>query len=218
MFIGHFALGFAAKKAAPRLPLGALFIGAQFLDLIWPVLVLMGVETVRIHPGDTVVTPLEFVSYPISHGLLPVLGWAVLLGCAILVARGYPRGAWVVAALVVSHWVLDWITHRPDLPLWPGSSAKFGLGLWESRPATMVVEGLMYVAGVALYVHTTRPKSRGGVWGLWLLVGFLAAIYVGNLYGPVPPSANAVAWSGVGMWLLILWGYWLDGRREPQTA
>jgi hypothetical protein len=213
MFIGHFALGFAAKKAAPKLPLGALFIGAQLLDLIWPIFVLTGLETVRVSPGDTEVTPLEFVSYPLSHGLVPVLGWAVLLGLAILAARGYPRGAWVVAALVVSHWVLDWITHRPDLPIWPSWEAKFGLGLWHSRPATLIVEGLMYVIGVAIYAGMTEATSRAGRWGLWLLVGFLAAIYVGNLYSPPPPSAKAVAWSALAMWLIIIWGYWLDGRR-----
>ena len=218
MFIGHFALGFAAKKAAPKLPLGALFIGAQFLDLLWPIFVLLGLETVRVHPGDTVVTPLEFVSYPLSHGLIPVLGWAVVLGFAILAARGYPRGAWVVAALVVSHWVLDWITHRPDLPIWPTSDVKVGLGLWNSRPWTMIVEGLMYVVGVGIYARTTQPRNRGGVWGLWLLVGFLAAIYVGNLLGPPPPSAKAVAWSAVSMWLIVLWGYWLDSRRTVRAA
>lgn len=213
MFIGHFALGFAAKRAAPKLPLGALFIGAQFLDLVWPIFVLMGLEKVRVHPGDTAFTPLEFVSYPLSHGLVPVLGWAVLLGFAILAARSYPRGAWVVAALVVSHWVLDWITHRPDLPVWPGAKSVYGLGLWNSPAATMAVEGLMYVVGVGLYASMTEARNRAGRWGLWLLVGFLAAIYVGNAFGPPPPSANAVAWSAVGLWLIIIWGYWLDGRR-----
>jgi hypothetical protein len=214
MFIGHFAVAFAAKKAAPKVPLGALFIGAQFLDLLWPVCVLMGLETVRIHPGDTAVTPLEFVSYPWSHSLLLAIFWGVLLGFAVLLTRSSKAGAAVAALLVVSHWVLDWITHRPDLQLWPGSPSRYGLGLWNSLPWTLAVEGALFVAGIALYARATAASSRAGRWGLWLLVGFLAAIYLASVFGPTPPSAEAVAWSGVGMWLLVFWGYWLDGRRR----
>ncbi len=130
MFIGHFALGFAAKRAAPRLSLATLFAAAQFADLLWPFLLAAGVEQVRIVPGITAFTPLDFISYPYSHSLLALVIWGVLFGaiCAVIVRDR--RVMLVVAALVVSHWVLDWITHRPDMPLYPGS-VKVGLGLWN---------------------------------------------------------------------------------------
>src|SRR3954470_24943876 len=117
MFIGHFALGFAAKRAAPRLSVAVLFAAAQFADLLWPFLVALGIEQVRIDPGNTAFTPLAFVSYPYSHSLLFLCVWGALFGaiCAVMI-RSALSGA-VVAALVVSHWVLDWITHRPDMPI-----------------------------------------------------------------------------------------------------
>ena len=128
MFIGHFGVGFGAKAAAPRVSLGTLLLAAQFLDLLWPIFLLLGIESVRIDPGNTAVTPLDFVSYPLTHSLLTGVGWGGLLGGAYALHRRWLRGAVVVAATVVSHWVLDWVSHRPDLPLIPGGN-KVGLGL-----------------------------------------------------------------------------------------
>jgi hypothetical protein len=135
-FIGHFALGFAAKRAAPRISLGVLFAAAQFADLLWPVLVAVGVEKVRIDPGNTAFTPLDFVSYPFSHSLLMIVIWGAL--CGLLYNNR------ILFGLVISHWILDFLTHRPDMPLYPGGGPKFGLGLWNSVPATLAVEVLMY--------------------------------------------------------------------------
>jgi len=213
MFIGHFGIGFGAKAAAPRVSLGTLLLAAQFVDLLWPIFVLLGIETVRIDPGNTAVTPLDFVSYPLTHSLLTGVGWGVLLGCAYFVHRRWLRGAVVVAAAVVSHWCLDWVTHRPDLPLVPGGS-KVGLGLWNSVPATVTIESLIFVAGVTVYLTSTRARDRAGHWALWSLIAFLASAYVGNLAGPPPPSARAVGWVGLAMWLLVPWGYWIDRHRE----
>src|SRR5258705_8929028 len=216
MFIGHFALGFAAKRAAPRLSLAALFAAAQLADLIWPFLLAAGVEQDRIVPGITAFTPLDFVSYPYSHSLLALALWGLLLGgiCAVIVRDR--RVMVVVAALVVSHWVLDWVTHRPDLPLYPGS-AKVGLGLWNSVPATVVVESAMFAVGVWLYARATRATDVIGRRAFAAFVGFLLAAYAANL-GPPPPSITALVIAAIaGAAVIILWAWWFDRHRTPVT-
>ena len=189
MFIGHFAAGFAAKRLAPRMSLGTAFLGAQFVDLLWPTLLLLGLETVRIAPGTTAVTPLVFEHYPISHSLAAVVGWGLALGAVHLLMRRNPRAALVLAALVVSHWLLDALVHVPDLPLVPGGDARVGLGLWNSTAATLAIEVLLFAAGVGLYARATRPLDRTGRWGLVGLVAFLALIHLANLAGSPPDSA-----------------------------
>jgi membrane-bound metal-dependent hydrolase YbcI (DUF457 family) len=212
MFLGHFAVGFGAKKLAPRASLGTLFLAAQFIDLLWPTLVLLGVERVRIAPGITAVVPLDFEHYPISHSLLAVVGWALLFGAVYFLIRRDWRTSLVLALAVLSHWLLDWFTHRPDLPLYPGG-ARVGLGLWQSLPATLIVELGLFGVGVALYARVTRAADRTGRWALWSLVTLLAVIYAGNLFGAPPPDAMAIGWVGQAQWLLIAWGYWLDRHR-----
>jgi membrane-bound metal-dependent hydrolase YbcI (DUF457 family) len=138
MFLGHFAVAFAAKREAPETSLGMLFVAAQLPDVLWPMLVLAGVEKVRIDPGNTAVTPLDFVSYPYSHSLLFDLLWAALFALGYLaVARGR-RAAVVIALAVISHWVLDAASHRPDVPVLP-HGPYVGLGLWNSRPASLFI-------------------------------------------------------------------------------
>jgi hypothetical protein len=173
---------------------------------------------VRIAPGITTVTPLDFVHYPISHSLLAVIGWAVLLGVVYLLLRRYPRGALVLGAAVVSHWLLDAVAHRPDLPLYPGRSTLVGLGLWSSLAATLAVELGIFGAGVWLYARSTAATGAAGRWGLWALVGFLIIVYLMNLLGPPPPSVDALAWVGHLQWLLVLWGYWVDRHRRQHAA
>jgi len=214
MFIGHFGVGFAAKRVAPRASLGVLFLAAQFIDLLWPTLLLLGAERVAIAPGTTLVTPLDFQHYPISHSLLAVLGWAVLVGVGYLALRGTRREALVLALLVVSHWLLDALVHRPDLPLAPFGDARIGLGLWNSMTGTLLVEVPLLAVGAWLYSRATRPRDAAGRWGFRGLVVFLLLIYAGNLFGAPPPSAAAIAWVGQAQWLLVLWGFWLDRHRE----
>jgi len=215
MFIGHYALGFAAKPLAPQVSLGTLFLACQWADLLWPTLVMAGVESFSIRPGITTVTPLEFEYYPYSHSLLALFLWGVLLGLIYRVVMRAPwRSALVIGALVVSHWVLDVIVHRPDLPLAPGSSSRLGFGLWNSVRLTLAIEFALYVAGAWLYLRTTVARDRIGSVGLWALLVFLGVVEIANVLGPPPPSVTAVTLSAQAMWLLVLWGYWIDRHRE----
>ena len=211
MFIGHFGLGFAAKRAAPGVSLAILFLAAQFADTLWPFLVAAGVEQVRIDPGHTAVTPLDFVSYPWSHSLLMLAVWGVLLGWMF---RTVDRRAFaVIAALVLSHWVLDVVTHIPDMPLYPGGP-KVGLGLWRSMPLTAAVELPLYVAGVWIYARATRGRGARGRWGFASLWMALLLLHVVNLFGPPPPSITAL-WAGgiVGFAVIMAWSWWADRYR-----
>lgn len=214
MFIGHFGLAFAAKRLAPRTSLGTLGAASQWVDLLWPVLVLAGIEEVRIAPGDTAYTPLAFVHYPWTHSLLMAVGWGLLAGLACRLATRERRAAWVVGALVTSHWVLDFATHRPDLPIVPWGGAKVGLGLWDHVAATVAVEGAIFAAGVILYATGTRPRRRAGSIALWALVAFLVAMTVANQFS-TPPGEAAVAWGTLAMWLIVAWMAWVDRLRQP---
>lgn len=213
MFIGHFGVGLGAKTLVPRVSLGSLFVAAQFIDLLWPTLLLLGIERVRIEPGATAVTPLAFEHYPVSHSLLAVLGWALLVAGGHWLMRRNRRAALVMAALVVSHWLLDLLVHRPDLPLLPGSDLVVGLGLWSSLPLTLAVELPLFLIGARLYACATRPIDATGRWAFLGLLAFLLAIYAANLLGEPPPDVEAIAWLGHAQWLLVLWGYWIDRHR-----
>ena len=219
MFLGHFGLGLGAKKAAPAVSLGALFAAAQFADLLWPTLVLLGIERVEIQPGATAVTPLNFVSYPYSHSLLALALWGVLFGSAYLaIRRSGLRPALLLALLVVSHWLLDYITHRPDMPLTMNGPERVGLGLWFSTTGTLIAESAIFGVGVWLYARSTRARDRIGSAGFWLLVAFLAVVYLASVFGPPPPTASAVAWSAEAMWVIVAWGYWVDKHRIAAVA
>ena len=216
MFVGHFGLGFGAKKAAPAVSLGTLFIACQFADLLWPSLVLFGYERLEVQPGATKFTPLNFVSYPYSHSLLALCAWGLLSGALYFVLRRARFSAFVtVTLLVISHWVLDYVTHRPDMPLTPWGNDRLGLGLWNSIPGTLGIELLIFAAGLALYLRQTMSRDRIGSIGLWGLVAFLLVVYLASAFGPPPPNAIAVAWSAEAMWLLVFWGYWVDKHRLP---
>lgn len=212
MFIGHFALGLAAKRAAPGVSLGALFLAAQFADTLWPLLVMAGLEQFRIDPGNTAFTPLDFVSYPWSHSLVMLVVWGALFGW--ICRRADRRASGVIAALVVSHWLLDFVTHRPDMPIYPGGS-RFGLGLWRSIPLTMLVEVPMFGAGVWIYVRETRARDAIGRWGFAALVVTLLLIYAANPASPPPPSVPAIYGVAIaGAILFTAWAWWADRHRD----
>jgi hypothetical protein len=216
MFIGHFGVGFGAKRLAPRVSLGTLFLAAQFLDLLWPTLLLLGFERVVIAPGVTAVTPLEFEHYPWSHSLLMVVVWAALFSLAYRAIARDARAAVLLGVLVISHWVLDALMHRPDLPLWPGDSPLIGFGAWGSLPLSLALELPLFAAGVWLYARATEARDATGRWAFIALVAFLALTHAGNLFGAPPPSTTAIAWVGQAQWLLVLWGYWIDAHRRAR--
>jgi membrane-bound metal-dependent hydrolase YbcI (DUF457 family) len=215
MFIGHFALGFAAKRIEPRLSLATTFAAVQLLDLVWPVLVLAGVERVAADPGNTQFTGLAFQSYPFSHSLLMAIVWAAAFAGLLLLRRRPLRAAALVAVLVVSHWVLDWLTHRPDLQLVPWSPARYGLGLWNSRAGTLLVELSLFALGLVNYVGVTVSRDRRGTFGFVGLVAFLLLVYLGALLAPPAPGTPGAAIAGpaLAMWLLVWWGGWVDRHR-----
>lgn len=217
MFLGHYAVAFAAKKAAPRTSLGLLMLAAEWLDHLWPIFLLLGVEHVRIVPGLMAASPLDLYDYPWSHGLLPVLGWALLLGGSYYLVRRYGRGGWVVAGVVVSHWILDLVAHRADLPLVPGAGPKLGLGLWNSVAATLLVELALFVAGVVIYLRATKARDRIGSWGFYAMAGVLVLGYVSSAFGPPPPDVRALAFTALSLWLFVPWGWWVDRHRVPRA-
>jgi hypothetical protein len=218
LFIGHFAVGFGAKRIAPRVSLGTLFLATQFVDLLWPILVITGLEHVRIEPGNTALTPLDFTDYPISHSLLMVIVWGVLLGGLHYWRKRQKASALIVGGAVISHWVLDYLVHGPDLPLAPGLTARVGLGLWNHPATELTVEGLLYLGGVVLYLRSTRALDRTGRIAFWSLALLLPAIFVMNVFGPPPPGPEAIGYAGLGSWLFVAWGYWVDRHRSATIS
>lgn len=213
MFIGHYGIGFAAKKAAPTVSLGTLFLAAQFLDLLWPTLLMLGIEQVRIKPAGALGFPLIFTHYPVSHSLLTAAGWGILIGGTYYATRRNRTAAVIVGLAVLSHWFLDLIVHFPDLPLYP-TGPKVGLALWAHPIASNTLELAIFAVGVWFYKRTTIPINATGIWALWILVIFLVVIQISNAFGPPPPSVTALAWTGQAQWLLVAWGYWVDRDRR----
>jgi len=218
MFVGHFGVALAAKRIAPRSSVATLIAASSFIDLVWPVLLLAGVERVQIDPAGGPFTKLHFESYPWSHSALLVAGWAVAFAVVYLARTGYRRGALVVGALVASHWVLDLVSHLPDLPLWPGGP-KEGLGLWRSTPATLIVELAIFAAGIVVYLRSTRATRRVGSWGFAGFVAMLLFFYVSSQVAPAPPSVTAIGVAGLfGSAIILAWSAWVDRGREATVA
>lgn len=215
MFIGHFAVGFAAKRAAPGTSLGLLLAAACFPDILWPIFLLLGWERVAIDPGNTAFTPLDFLSYPLSHSLLMGAVWAVLAGTAYALATGYRRGGWWIGAGVLSHWVLDFVTHRGDMPLLPWGGPKVGLGLWSSVAATVAVEAAMFLAALWIYQRGTVPVDAIGRWGYLAFVATVAVFYAASISGPPPPGVTVLAVVSLALSALFVWPAWFDRHRRP---
>lgn len=214
MFIGHFAVAFAAKRVAPRPSLGLTFVAAQLADLLWPIFLLVGIEQVRTTTSANPFLNLEFTSFPWSHGLITQLALGAILGALYWSPTRDARGALVLFALVPSHWLLDWITHVPDLPLSPWTSSRFGLGLWQHPAATIAVELIMYGAGVAIYARSTSAIDKKGRFGFWALVVTLLALYALSIVSPPPPTVTALAVGALVGWPLVLWPWWVDRHRR----
>jgi len=207
MFIGHIAVGLAAKRIAPSVSLATWLTSVQLVDLLWPFFLLTGLEHVRIAPGITRFTPLDFYDYPITHSLIGSACWAVLFAGVWMIGHRDARVAALLAAGVVSHWVLDVISHRPDMPVLP-HGPYLGLGLWNSVVATLLVELTMFAGGIALYVGSGGGARRRT--SFWLLMAFLLVVYFATSFGPPPPDTRTLAFSALAGWLLIPWAWWAD--------
>ncbi len=211
-------MALAARKKTPKVSLGWLVATSFGLDLLWPVLLVAGVERVSIVPGITAANSLSFDYYPWSHSLLMAVVWGLLV-FAFARWRRVPRtSAWILGGLVVSHWVLDLIVHRPDLPLWPGSSPLVGLGLWNSVPWSLGVEGALFILGIGIYLRTRPPADRVGKLAFWSWIGAMTLMWLPGPFSAPPPSARAVAWVSLGMWLLPFWAAWADRHAAPATV
>jgi hypothetical protein len=223
MLAGHFAVSLAAKRFAPNVSLGTLVAAAMAADLVWPIFVLAGADTVRFNSAATPagVRAVEVMEADItySHSLLTCVLLAVLLGAVYFSRRRDLRGSWVIGAAALSHWLLDFISHRPDMALAPGSPGRFGLGLWKSVPATLAVEGLLWAGAIVIYLRATRaakPLVAGFVfWGGILL---LTLSWLSNITAPPPANLSAaMLTSFVFFSLTVAWGYWVN-RLRPSSA
>lgn len=219
MFIGHYAVGMAAKKWAPKTSLGTLVAAAIWLDIAWPLFLLLGLEHFRLSPGITKMSPFDFYDYPLSHSLVMALAWAGLWGLVyLMMGKNDGKGAWILGALVVSHWFLDYIVHRPDLPILPAEQSfmvhKYGFGLWDHPAATILVEGVLFVAGFWLYLTSTKALDAVGNGALWAFGVVLVAIYTWSLVLPPPTNPNLVMLMGFSQLLFVAWAYWIDDHRK----
>jgi hypothetical protein len=217
VFIGHYAVALGAKKAAPSVKLGTLVFAAQFLDLLWPILLLAGVEHVRVIPDAAPFKRLDLYDYPLSHSLLMTLIWSALIGGAYYLLHKQIRNAVIIGCAVLSHWILDFISHTPDLPLAPGLTPLVGLGLWNSTAATIVIEAGLFLTGVIFYFCATRPKDTVGKYAPWTLIVFLLVGYVASIFSTPPLDPLPITLMALTMWLLIPWAYWIDRHRENKT-
>ena len=217
MFVGHYGPAFAAKELEPSVPLWVLFLSVQFLDVLWAPFVLLGVEKVRIVPHFTASNALDLYYMPFTHGLLTALGWSVLAGCCYHVVARPPsqRAAVLVGFAVFSHWILDFIVHVPDLPLY-GDSAKVGLGLWNARALTFGLESAVLFGGIWRYVRL-RPERNAQMLAFG---GFLLAIQAYNAFLAPPPSSDDVfavtALVAYAFFAVAIW--WFEDRRGATRA
>ena len=214
MLVGHIAVGLAAKRITPRVSVGTTVLAALLPDLLWCIFLLAGIEHVQFKPGRGAVNYFGASDFAFSHSLLMDAAWGGLFAAAYYLARHYARGAWVLFAAVMSHWLLDFVAHRPDMALAPGVHRYFGLGLWNSVAATIVVEGGMWVAAIIVYVRATRAKGRTGVYAFWIAVAFLTLAWYGNIAGPPPPSPRAMAANSLIFFsCVVAWAYWMNRLR-----
>lgn len=219
MFLGHYAVGFAAKKWAPKVSLGSLLVAALFLDLLWPVFLLLNMEHVQVAPGITRMVPLDFNDYPLSHSLFMTVAWSLLVGLLYFVFTKDGRGASIMGGLVASHWFLDLIVHRQDLPIWPVdltnmAAIKVGLNVWSSLWGTLLLEYGLLALGVWIYTMATKAKDQTGTLAFWGLVLFLGIMYAVDLKVTPPNNTNLISLAGFSQLLLVAWAYWIDDHRK----
>lgn len=221
MLVGHHAIGFVTKPLAPRVSLAALQVACVFPDLLTFALQLVGIEHARVVRSITAFSPLDGYDVGVSHSLAASVVWAALFAGAYFLVRHDSRSALVLSGVVFSHWVLDFISHRPELPLVPGGSRLVGLGLWNSIPLTFIVEGSLWIAGILVYVRATKPISRPGTVSLFAFITILTLAWIATPFAPQPPGDFRPA---ALLTLLALYSglfalaYWIDVSRSFQSS
>jgi membrane-bound metal-dependent hydrolase YbcI (DUF457 family) len=221
MLVGHFGVSLAAKRVAPKASLGTLMLASILPDLLAWALFLAGIEHARIHPGITRTNSLEMYDIAISHSLATAALWGAFLAAAYFLWRRYFRASWVILGIVLSHWLLDFLSHRPDMPLAPGVHHYFGLGLYNSPAGILLVEGLIWLGGIIVYARTTRARKRAGAWLFWSVVVLLTALWLATLGGSAPPDLRRAGISSLIFFsIVVLWAYFVDSQRSasPQAA
>lgn len=215
MFLGHYGVGFALKRYAPYTSLGTLMLAALWVDILWSFFLLLGIEHVKIMPGFTEASPLVFEYYPYSHSLMAAIFWAVVIAAVCRLLNGRFSTALALGAGVLSHWALDAVVHAPDLPIGFDDTAFVGLGVWDSSLATIIIEGGVFLIGLASYLRHTRPLNGVSGYGIWIFVCALVAVFAAQFAGSAAPSVTVVAYAGLAQLLLIIFGAWADrGRRS----
>jgi hypothetical protein len=219
MLTGHLAVGLAAKRFEPRISLGTTTLAAMFPDFVWCLFMIAGTEHVEFRPGIGAANYFHATNIVFSHSLLMDLIWAGLFAACYFAIRRSRRGAWLLFAVVLSHWVLDWMSHRQDMPLAPGVHRYIGLGLWASVPATIVVEGGLWVLGITLYLRATAARTRTGVYGFWTGIALITLVWYNNIAGPPPSNPAAAPISSLIFFsLIVLWAYWMNRVRPARCA
>jgi membrane-bound metal-dependent hydrolase YbcI (DUF457 family) len=219
MFVGHFAVGLTAKRIAPAISLGTLVLAAMLADLLWCLFMIAGIEHVQFGSAMGAGNYFQASDIAWSHSLLMDAVWGALLAAAYFLRRRSPRGAAILFAAVLSHWVLDWIAHRPDMPLAPGVPTYFGLGLWASIPATLLLEGGFWLAAVVFYARAFPPKGRAGIFAYWTVVALLTLAWYGNISGPPPRDPRATPYVSLTLFsLAVAWAYWMDRLRSKASG
>lgn len=214
MFVGHYGISFAAKAADRHIPLWVLFIAVQFVDVLWAVLVLLGIEHVRIVPGITATNPLDLYYMPYTHSLVGSVLWAGVAFAVYRFVRTWRGSAVIIGAAVLSHWVLDFVVHRPDLPLY-GDTMKVGLGLWNYPAIALTAEAALLFGGLVWYMRRSHPLTRLGTYGLWAFAAVMLLIQVWVFFGPPPPSGRAAAATGLMAYAMFAGvAGWLERHRR----
>ncbi len=216
MFIGHYGPSFAIKAIRPAIPLWLLFIAVQLVDVAWAVLVLLGIEKVRIVPGITASNPLDLYYMPYTHSLAAAVLWAV---AATVVCKSLPgvrmwsAAAWIGLA-VFSHWILDWLVHRPDLPLYD-DTMKVGLGIWNYPAIALFLEALLLFGGMIIYLKRTKAINAIGRFGPPVFGILMLAIQCYVFFGPPPSSPGAAAITALVSYVVFAAvAQWLDRQRK----
>jgi hypothetical protein len=222
MFVGHLALGMVAKRIEPKISLGVWMLAVMLADLICFAFLIAGIEHFDVEPAvaRNPFVGLNFVRnifFAYSHSLLMNAIWAALFAAAYFLLRRYAQGAWMLFAAVLSHWPLDFITHNPDMPLAPGASAVYGLGLWNSIPATLIIEGGFWLLAIILYVRAAHPNKRAGIYAFWLVIAFITLLWYGNIKRGINPNPVKAGINGLILCsLLVGWAYWMNRLRPAQ--